>query len=77
MGFLVSITLINYDLTENDINRETLVEIYCVGKLDVYTFPLTYKTRDKHQHKYKEPVAKIKCVSYHTNLFFDAENPHR
>ena len=36
------IPLTTYDVTNRDIKRETLDEIYCVDKIDGNTFPITY-----------------------------------
>ena len=41
---LIRLLLINYDITESNITREHLAEIYCVDKLYSNTFQLTRRT---------------------------------
>ena len=38
--------LINFDIPESEILRETLAESYCGDKLDSKKFPLTYQIMD-------------------------------
>ena len=38
---LIRLTIIHYDVTESEITRETLAEIYYFDKLDGDTSPLT------------------------------------
>ena len=46
---LIRIVLINYYVTQRKITRGTSSENYCVDKLDIYTFPLTYQIIDKYE----------------------------
>ena len=50
--------LLNYDVTESNITREQLAEIYGVDQLDGDTFPLTYQMKNKYQRKDKNLVKK-------------------
>ena len=61
--------LISSEITERNIEREILSEIYCVNKLDGNIFPLTYQMIDKYQRKDKELVNKLKHSNYHTKSF--------
>ena len=63
------ILFINYDVTEINITRENLAERYFDDKLDSDTFPLTYQTIYKYQHKYNEVVEKLKRANYHNKYF--------
>ena len=66
---LSRIPLIDYEVTERDITREQLAEIYSVDQLDGDTFPLIYRTINKYQRKDKNMVEKLKCANYHTKSF--------
>ena len=50
---LSRLPLINSDVTESNVTREQLSEIYGDEKLDGNTFPLTYLTINKYQRKDK------------------------
>ena len=60
------ISLIISDVTDSNITRENLAEIYCVYKLDGDTFPLKYQNIEKYQRKYRKMIAKMKRAKYHT-----------
>ena len=68
------IPLIDYEVTERDITREQLAEIYSVDQLDGDTFPLIYRTINKYQRKDKELVENLKCANYHTKYFCGGGN---
>ena len=65
--------LISSEITERNIEREILSEIYCVDKLDGNIFLLTYQMINKYQGKDKELVDKLKCAIFHNNYFFRGE----
>ena len=69
MDVLSRLPLINSDKNYIDITREHLAKSYNVDKIDSNTFRLTYQMIDKHQHKYKELVEKLKRANYHTKYF--------
>ena len=59
----------NYDVTESEIKRENLAEIYYVNELEGYKFPIINQTIEKYQWKYQELVAKLKRANYYTKYF--------
>ena len=69
---LIMIPLINSDITESNITRETLYGSYFVNKFYGNMFPLTYLIIDIYQRKYKELVANLKRANCHTNFFVGA-----
>ena len=71
---LIRLPLINSDVTEREITRESLAESYCYDKLYRDTFPLTYLMIDKNQHKDKNLTEKLKCANYHTKYFCNGGN---
>ena len=73
MDALSRLQLINYSVTESDITREKLAEIYGVDHLEGNAFPLTYGTMNKYQRKDKKQVEK-KYANYHTNYFHGGAN---
>ena len=66
---LIRLPLINSGVTESDVTREQLTEIYGVDHLDGDTFPLTYLTINKYQRKDKGLVEKLYFANYHTKYF--------
>ena len=68
-GALSRTPLINYDVKMSDNTSEYLEESYCVDKLDIHTFPLTYRKIDKHKCKDKEMIEKLKCANDRTKYF--------
>ena len=69
MENLIRLLLIKSDITEREITKENLSEIYCIDKVDGVTFPLTYLIIDKYQHKDKEMLDKLRREKYHTKYF--------
>ena len=61
---LSGLPLINSDVTESDIKREQLAEIYGVDQLDCDTFPLIYRTINKYQREDKNLVEEVKRANY-------------
>ena len=53
---LIRIMLIKSDITDIDITKENLYEIYCLDIFDGNTFQLSYRMIYKYQNKDKELV---------------------
>ena len=70
---LCRLSLSNSDVEERKITKERSAESYCVNKLYIDTFPLTYITIDKYRCKDKNLVEKLKHANYHTKYFLEAE----
>ena len=57
------------NITDGNITREALAELYGVDKLDDDIFPLKYKIIDKFQQKDPKVMDNLKRAIYHTETF--------